>query len=149
MCQRYCVTEATARSLLSALTLLLVLGSSVQAQSSSPSQEGTQTQASARRESSEAPEPARTPPRPGAKADTLSESTVAPGKLAKPPRIDGTVEKDEWKGATRLKLTYQIQPGDNAQPSEATEVMLAYDREHLCTCSFMPSTVIRLPYERA
>ncbi len=52
-------------------------------------------------------------------------------RLAAPPNIDGVLDEAEWKGAQRIELRHQIQPGDNAPPSEKTEVFLAYDREHL------------------
>ena len=47
------------------------------------------------------------------------------------PQIDGILDEAEWKGAQRVELSNQIQPGDNVAPSEKTEVFLAYDREHL------------------
>lgn len=53
------------------------------------------------------------------------------GKLTAVPGIDGVMSEGEWKGAARVELGFQVQPGDNAPPSEATEVSLASDREHL------------------
>jgi hypothetical protein len=52
-------------------------------------------------------------------------------KLTTKPNIDGIISNGEWQGAVKLELRNQIQPGDNAEPSEKTEVFLAYDREHL------------------
>jgi hypothetical protein len=48
-----------------------------------------------------------------------------------PPRIDGVISDGEWIHAARLELTYQVQPGDNATPSERTEAFVAYDKDHL------------------
>lgn len=48
-----------------------------------------------------------------------------------PPKIDGAIGEDEWDGAVKVELGYQIQPGDNTPASERTEVYLTYDREHL------------------
>lgn len=53
------------------------------------------------------------------------------GKLAAPPRIDGVMSGDEWAGATKAELNFQIEPGDNIAASEKTEVFLAADRETL------------------
>lgn len=47
------------------------------------------------------------------------------------PTIDGAIGADEWKGATRLSLDHQTQPGDNTPPSQPTEALLAYGEAHL------------------
>ena len=48
-----------------------------------------------------------------------------------PPTIDGVIGGDEWAGAARLTLDNQTQPGDNVQPSQPTEVLVAYGVDHL------------------
>ncbi len=67
------------------------------------------------------------------RADTRSEGEeiVALGRLAAAPTLDGVVGPGEWDGAGRAELRYQVQPGDNAPPSERTEVLLAADAAHL------------------
>jgi hypothetical protein len=66
-----------------------------------------------------------------ATADAPSPPTVNAARLSARPKIDGVMDDAEWRGARRVELGNQIQPGDNAPPSEKTEVFLAYDREHL------------------
>ena len=64
----------------------------------------------------------------------FASSSAPPVTLARldaPPKIDGILGEAEWKGARRVELKNQIQPGDNAPPSEKTEAFIAYDREHL------------------
>jgi hypothetical protein len=55
---------------------------------------------------------------------------VAP-LVESPPVIDGVLAEGEWAAAVRSQLSYQVQPGDNALPSESTLVRLAYDAERL------------------
>ena len=64
-------------------------------------------------------------------ADTEGQDRVALGRLVAPPTIDGVLSPGEWEGAGRVELRYQVQPGDNAAPSERTEVFLAADAERL------------------
>ena len=52
-------------------------------------------------------------------------------KLEKPPIIDGVVSDDEWYKAVRWDEFYQTSPGDNTEPSERTEVYLAYDENNI------------------
>jgi hypothetical protein len=59
------------------------------------------------------------------------DGVVPLGHLAAPPSIDGVIGPAEWEGAGRAELRYQVQPGDNAAPSERTEVLLAADAERL------------------
>jgi len=47
------------------------------------------------------------------------------------PLIDGAIGADEWKGATRVSLDHQTQPGDNTAPSQSTQALLAYGDAHL------------------
>ncbi len=47
------------------------------------------------------------------------------------PIIDGLISADEWSEAVRWDEFYQTSPGDNTQPSERTEVYLAYDEKNI------------------
>jgi uncharacterized membrane protein YgcG len=47
------------------------------------------------------------------------------------PAIDGVLNDDAWKNATTLRDFYQVQPGDNLQPSQPTEVLLGRDDKFL------------------
>jgi hypothetical protein len=49
----------------------------------------------------------------------------------RPPLIDGKLDDEVWGSAAVFRDFYQIQPGDNEQPSKPTEVYVAYDSEHL------------------
>jgi hypothetical protein len=60
-----------------------------------------------------------------------AQRDVRLGKLTSPPKIDGIPGDGEWSGASRVELGFQVRPGDNAVPSEKTEVLLAADKEHL------------------
>jgi hypothetical protein len=59
------------------------------------------------------------------------EKRITIPRIHVPPVIDGHLAADEWAEAARLWLAYQTQPGDNTPASERTEVLLAYDRDHL------------------
>lgn len=52
-------------------------------------------------------------------------------RFEKPPAIDGDLSDDGWKTAAMLKDFYQVQPGDNIEPSLRTEVLVAYDANAL------------------
>lgn len=52
-------------------------------------------------------------------------------KCVAPPVIDGVLDEMEWQCARKLTLNYQVMPGDNVEPSERTDVFLAYDPQHL------------------
>ncbi len=45
--------------------------------------------------------------------------------------IDGTVNPDEWRGATRIALNFEIEPGENIPPQVQTTAYITYDNEHL------------------
>jgi hypothetical protein len=47
------------------------------------------------------------------------------------PIIDGVISAGEWAEAVHWDKFYQTSPGDNTQPSERTEVYLAYDEENI------------------
>ena len=52
-------------------------------------------------------------------------------KFAQAPMIDGILNEPVWQNAAKLKDFYQIDPGDNTQPSKPTEVLLGYDSKFL------------------
>jgi phage tail protein X len=52
-------------------------------------------------------------------------------KFEKPPLIDGKLDDEAWQGATVFKDFYQINPGDNIEPSKPTIVMAGYDAKFL------------------
>lgn len=47
------------------------------------------------------------------------------------PVIDGKLDDDIWKHAVVLKGFYQVNPGDNTEPSKPTEVLIGYDARHI------------------
>jgi hypothetical protein len=80
-----------------------------------------------------------------------AQRDVVLGKLAKAPTLDGVLGEGEWQGAARAELLFQVQPGDNAAPSERTELFLAADREHLYVafrCLDSNPAAIRAPVSR-
>ncbi|HSB28739.1 MAG TPA: DUF5916 domain-containing protein, partial [Pyrinomonadaceae bacterium] len=48
-------------------------------------------------------------------------------RLDKPPLIDGKLTEGEWEQAVVLKDFYQVNPGDNTEPTKPTVVFLGYD----------------------
>ncbi len=52
-------------------------------------------------------------------------------RIEKAPVIDGRLDDEAWHQAVVLMDFYQIQPGDNIQPSKPTELLLAYDAKSL------------------
>ncbi len=48
-----------------------------------------------------------------------------------PPEIDGFLNDEAWRNAPAIDDFHQIQPTDGGEPSERTEVRIAYDREHI------------------
>jgi hypothetical protein len=80
-----------------------------------------------------------------------AQRDVALGRLSKPPALDGVLGEGEWQGAARAELMFQVQPGDNAAPTERTEVFLAADREHLYVafrCLDSNPSAVRAPVSR-
>src|SRR5687768_1975881 len=59
-----------------------------------------------------------------------SRPVVLP-KFEKPPVIDGKLDDEVWKNAAVLKDFYQIQPGDNTEPSKPTIVLIGFDPKFL------------------
>lgn len=66
-----------------------------------------------------------------ARADEAVSDVLAVPRIQTPPVIDGVAGDEEWRAASAAVLAYQTQPGDNAAPTERTEVRLAFDRDHL------------------
>jgi len=52
-------------------------------------------------------------------------------KLENPPVIDGKISADEWSEAVLWDEFFQTSPGDNTEPSEKTEIFLAYDENNI------------------
>lgn len=52
-------------------------------------------------------------------------------RLDKPPLIDGKLDEEVWKQAVVLRDFYQINPGDNIEPSKPTDVFIGYDSHFL------------------
>lgn len=59
-----------------------------------------------------------------------SKPIVLP-RFDKPPVIDGKLDEEVWKNAAVLKDFYQIQPGDNTEPSKPTTVLIGFDPKFL------------------
>ena len=66
-----------------------------------------------------------------AQTSTASQSVVRPVRFEHPPMIDGRLDDAAWTSAARLAGFRQVQPGDNLEPSQRTEVLLGYDRRAL------------------
>lgn len=47
------------------------------------------------------------------------------------PVIDGKIEDGEWDSAVKWDEFYQTSPGNNTEPSEITEVYMAYDENNI------------------
>jgi len=59
------------------------------------------------------------------------QSPVRIGTVVGEPVIDGKLDEDVWKSATVLKDFVQIQPGDNIEPTQKTEILITHDAKHL------------------
>ncbi|MCK4818346.1 carbohydrate binding family 9 domain-containing protein, partial [bacterium] len=46
-------------------------------------------------------------------------------------KIDGVLNDDIWQNAAVMELEYEIQPGENIPALVKTEMLLAYDENHL------------------
>jgi hypothetical protein len=60
-----------------------------------------------------------------------SATAVKPARFATAPVIDGRLDDAVWSQAARLGGFRQVQPGDNLDPSQSTEVLIGYDRRAL------------------
>jgi hypothetical protein len=56
---------------------------------------------------------------------------VAPSRTSEAPDIDGRLDETSWLAAARLGGLVQQMPLDGAPASEATEILLSYDDDHL------------------
>ncbi len=56
---------------------------------------------------------------------------VVPVRVDRPPVIDGRLDDPAWLAAARIDAFVQRQPLDGAPATEATEVLAAYDADHL------------------
>jgi hypothetical protein len=56
---------------------------------------------------------------------------VRPARFEQAPVIDGRIDDGVWAGAARLDGFRQVQPGDNLEPSQHTEVLIGYDQRAL------------------
>ncbi|MCA1593772.1 MAG: carbohydrate binding family 9 domain-containing protein [Acidobacteria bacterium] len=52
-------------------------------------------------------------------------------RFEKPPVIDGKLDDEVWKSAAVFKDFYQVRPGDNLAPSQASEALIGYDSKFL------------------
>src|SRR5688572_17686457 len=66
-----------------------------------------------------------------APASAQSAGTVDPVKFPAAPLIDGRLDDEVWSRAARISDFRQVQPGDNAAPSQSTELLIGYDRRAL------------------
>ncbi len=75
-------------------------------------------------------------PAPAAEAQTASRRLppAASYRIAPatgPIRIDGRLDEDAWRDATRIPLEYEWFPGDNIPPPVATDCWVTYDASNL------------------
>jgi len=66
-----------------------------------------------------------------AQSGSASARLVRPARFEQAPVIDGRIDDEVWAGAARLDGFRQVQPGDNLEPSQRTEVLVGYDRRAL------------------
>jgi hypothetical protein len=66
-----------------------------------------------------------------AQSKSLAANAVRPVRFEEPPVIDGYIDEAVWTAAVRLHGFRQVQPGDNVEPSQQTEVLIGYDRRAL------------------
>ena len=60
------------------------------------------------------------------------QDTYNPKKLQAPEiLIDGIIESKEWKGAQKIILDYEVNPGNNIPPEEKTTAYIVYSDTHL------------------
>ena len=79
----------------------------------------------------DAPPPQRPGRAGGFAPGLLARPTVAMARTAIAPEIDGRLDDSVWETATHLTDFVQIAPVEGAPGSEATEVWMAYDSDHL------------------
>ena len=70
-------------------------------------------------------------PTTAAQAQTTGSFTMSAVKTTSPPTIDGVIDADEWRDATRVADFIQFEP-NRGEPSEIeTEAAVLYDDTHL------------------
>jgi hypothetical protein len=60
-------------------------------------------------------------------ASSQPSATVRPTRFEQAPVIDGHIDDAVWNDALRLDRFVQVQPGDNLEPSQHTELLIGYD----------------------
>src|SRR6266513_2768253 len=126
------------------LVAVVILGQTAYGQSTAPPANVKATTPPAATSASPAASPLPTNKAPG--TNSAGPATIAKGSVVVPPEksnpitvprfdkapvIDGKLDEAIWQTAAVLKNFYQIQPGDNTQPSKETEVFLGYDARFL------------------
>ena len=61
----------------------------------------------------------------------INKNSIKTKPIDSPPKIDGILSEEEWGKATKTELFYQREPQENDNPTEKTEVYLAFDKENL------------------
>jgi hypothetical protein len=61
----------------------------------------------------------------------MAEPAILIPKINTAPVLDGSAKDKVWQNAAVWKNFYQISPGDNAIPTEKTEIYLTYDENNL------------------
>lgn len=61
----------------------------------------------------------------------VAQRAMAITRLGNPPAMDGTLDDPAWRQATAFAAFKTLHPQPGRQPSESTEVYLAYDRANL------------------
>ena len=64
-------------------------------------------------------------------AQPAPAGVVRPVRFEQAPVIDGHIDEAVWANAARISDFRQVQPGDNLEPSQSTEVLIGYDRRAL------------------
>lgn len=57
--------------------------------------------------------------------------TIRPSRTDIPPVIDGRLDDAVWRTAVKVTTFVQYEPVDGAEPSEPTDMYVAYDSDHL------------------
>ncbi|PYR24568.1 MAG: hypothetical protein DMF98_14960, partial [Acidobacteria bacterium] len=58
---------------------------------------------------------------------SLAGDTIHISRATGPITIDGDLSDEGWNGATRVEKWYEINPGDNNEPSVKSVGMATYD----------------------
>lgn len=59
-----------------------------------------------------------------------AQDSLKISRIDSPPKIDSVLSESEWKDAIKSELFHQKEPQKNDQPTERTEVFLAFDKEN-------------------